>query len=311
MRVFVTGATGFIGTAVVRELIEAGHQVRGLARSDAGAEALTAAGAQAHRGNLDNLESLRSGAAMADGVIHLAFDHSAFGQDFSKFIEVCEKDKRAIETLGGALIGSDRPLVITSGTGMGNAVPGQPATEDHFDPDHPNPRKGSEVAGASVAERGVNVTVVRLPQVHDTVKQGLITYVVQVAREKGVSAFIGDGLNRWPAVHVLDVARLYRLALEKRESGSRYNAVAEEGVSMREIAQAVGRGLKVPVTSLAPEKAQAHFGWLGMFAGVDMPASSALTRKRLGWRPTSPGLIADLSAMNYFEHAAETVPSRS
>jgi len=310
MRVFVTGATGFIGSAIIPELINAGHQVLGLARSEAGAQSLIAAGAEAHRGSLEDLESLSNGAAKADGVIHCAFDHSAFGQDFSKFTEVCEKDKRAIEALGATLVGSDRPLIITSGTGMGNAVPGQPASEDHFDPNHPNPRKGSEVAGASVAERGVNVSVVRLPQVHDTVKQGLITYAVQVAREKGVSAYIGEGLNRWPAAHVLDVAHLYRLALEKRKAGSRYNAVAEEGVSMREIAAVIGKGLKVPVVSLSPEKAPAHFGWLAMFAGFDMPASSALTRKWLGWRPAGPGLMADLNAMKYFEHTPDAVASR-
>ncbi len=218
MRVFLTGATGFIGSAIVPELINAGHQVLGLTRSDAGVRSLMAAGAEAHRGSLEDPESLRSGAAQSDGVIHCAFDHSAFGNDFSKFVEVCEKDRRAIEALGDALKASDRPLVITSGTGMGNAVPGQPATEDHFDANHPNPRKASEVAGACVAEGGVNVSVVRLPQVHDTVKQGLITYAVQVAREKGSSAYIGEGLNRWPAAHVLDVARLYRLALEKKRS---------------------------------------------------------------------------------------------
>jgi nucleoside-diphosphate-sugar epimerase len=300
MRIFVTGATGFIGSAIVPELINAGHQVLGLTRSDAGARSLTAAGAQVHRGDLDDLESLRKGAAMSEGVIHTAFIH-----DFSKFQEVCEVDKRAIEALGDALGGSDRPLIITSGTGMGNAVPGQPATEDHFDPNHPNPRRVSEVAGASVAERGVNVSVVRLPQVHDTVKQGLITYAVQVARDKGTSAYIGEGLNRWPAAHVLDVAHLYRLALEKHEAkheaGCRYNAVAEEGVSMREIAEVIGRSLKVPVVSLSREEAQAHFGWLAMFAGVDMPASSAQTRQRLGWRPTGPGLIADLEQMRWRE----------
>jgi nucleoside-diphosphate-sugar epimerase len=300
MRVFVTGATGFIGSRIVRELIEAGHQVLGLARSNAGAESLAAAGAEVHRGSLEEPESLCSGAAKSDGVIHCAFDHSAFGQDFSMFMEVCEKDRRAIEALGDALIGSDHPLVITSGTGMGNAVPGQPATEDYFDPNHPNPRKVSEVTGALVAERGVNVSVVRLPQVHDTVKQGLITYAVQLAREKGLSAYIGEGLNRWPAAHVLDVARLYRLALEKREAGSRYNAVAEAGVPMREIAEVIGRGLKVPVASIAPAEAQAHFGWLAMFSGIDMPASSALTRERLGWNPTGPGLIADLEQMRSF-----------
>jgi nucleoside-diphosphate-sugar epimerase len=299
MRIFLTGATGFIGSAIVPELIHAGHQVLGLTRSEAGAQSLLAAGADVHRGNLDDLESLRSGAAVSDGVIHCAFDHSAFGQDFSKFAEVCEKDKRAIEAMGDVLVGSDRPFVITSGTVMGNAAPGQPATEDYFDPNHPNPRKGSEVAGASVAARGVNVSVVRLPQVHDPVKQGLITYAVALAREKGISAYIGEGLNRWPAAHVLDVAHLYRLALEKREAGSRYNAVAEEGISMREIAEVVGRGLKVPAVSLSAEEAPAHFGWLAMFAGFDMPASSALTRQRLGWHPTEPGLIADLEQMRY------------
>jgi nucleoside-diphosphate-sugar epimerase len=307
MPVFVTGATGFIGTAVVRELVEAGHKVIGMARSDAGQAALRAQGAEAHRGDLHDLESLRQGAAKSDGVIHLAFDHSAFGQDFSKFTEVCEIDKRGIEALGAALVGSDRPLIITSGTGMGNAAPGQLATEAHFDPNHPNPRKGSEVAGASLAERGVNVSVVRLPQVHDTVKQGLITYMVQAAREKGMSAYIGEGLNRWPAAHVLDVAHLYRLALEKHEAGSRYHAVAEEGISMREIAEVIGKGLNVPVVSLSPERVQAHFGWLAMFAGFDMPASSAQTRKQLGWKPTGPGLIADLNAMRYLQYIADPV----
>jgi nucleoside-diphosphate-sugar epimerase len=300
MRVFLTAATGFIGSAIVPELINAGHQVLGLTRSEAGAQSLKAAGAEVHRGDLEDLESLRRGAAMSDGVIHTAFNH-----DFSKFVENCENDRRAIEAMGDVLAGSDRPLFITSGTGMGNAVPGQPATEDHFNLNHPNPRKASEVAGVSVAERGVNVSVVRLPQVHDTVKQGLINYVIPMAREKGVSAYIGDGLNRWPAAHVLDVARLYRLALEKEtekhEAGSRYNAVAEEGVSMREIAEVIGRGLKVPVVSISPEQAGEHFGWLAMFAGFDMPASSALTQQRLGWRPTGPGLISDLEQMRYFE----------
>jgi nucleoside-diphosphate-sugar epimerase len=295
MRIFLTGATGFIGSAIVPELIEAGHQVLGLTRSDAGAESLIAAGAEVHRGDLEDLESLRSGAAQSDGVIHTAFNH-----DFSKFVANCKQDRKVIEAMGDVLAGSDRPLLITSGTGMGNAVPGQPATEDHFDLNHPNPRKASEVAGASVAERGVNVSVVRLPQVHDTVKQGLVTYAVQLAREKGVSAYLGEGINRWPAAHVLDVARLYRLALEKHEAGSRYNAVAEEGVSMREIAEVIGKGLKVPVVSVSPEEAQAHFGWLAMFAGFDMPASSAQTRQRLGWQPTGPGLIADLEQMRYF-----------
>jgi nucleoside-diphosphate-sugar epimerase len=294
MRIFVTGATGFIGSTIVPELINAGHQVLGLTRSDAGTQALIAAGAEVHRGNLEDLDSLRAGAAKSDGVIHCAFDH-----DFSNFVAVCEKDRRAIEALGDALAGSERPLVITSGTGMGNATPGKPATEDHFDPNHPNPRRSSEVAGASVAARGVNVSVVRLPQVHDTVKQGLVTYAVAVAREKGVSAYVGDGLNRWPAAHVLDTARLYRLALEKAEAGARYNAVAEEGIPVREIAEVVGHGLKVPVVALSPEEAAGHFGWLAPFAGWDMPASSAQTQERLGWCPTGPGLIADLEQMRY------------
>jgi nucleoside-diphosphate-sugar epimerase len=260
-----------------------------------GAKSLIAAGAEVHRGDLEDPESLRSGAANADGVIHCAFDHN-----FSNFAANCEKDRRAIEAMGDALVGSDRPLLITSGTGMGNAAPGQLATEDHVNFSHPNPRVASELAGVSVAERGVNVSVVRLPQVHDPVKQGLITPVVQLSREKGVSAYIGDGLNRWPAVHRLDAARLYKLALEKHEAGSRYHAVAEEGVSMREIAEVIGRGLKVPVVSLSPEEAPAHFGWLAMFAGFDMPASSAQTQQRLGWHPTGPGLIADLEQMRYF-----------
>jgi nucleoside-diphosphate-sugar epimerase len=294
MRIFLTGATGFIGSTIVPELINAGHQVLGLTRSETGAQALIAAGAEAHRGDLEDPESLRRGAAMADGVIHTAFNH-----DFSNFVAICELDRRAIEAIGSVLAGSDRPFVITSGTGMGNAVPGQPAIEENFNPNHPNPRKASELAGVSVADRGVNVTVVRLPQIHDRVKQGLITYAVKLAREKGVSAYVGDGRNRWPAAHVLDTARLYRLALEKQKAGSRYHAVAEEGVPVRDIAEVIGRGLKVPVVSLSPEEAPAHFGWLSAFVGYDMPASSAQTQERLGWHPTGPGLIADLEQMQY------------
>ncbi len=294
MQIFLTGATGFIGSRLVPELLQAGHQVLGLTRSEAGAQALAAAGADVHRGSLEDLDSLRRGAAQADGVIHCAFDHN-----FTDFAAICEKDRRAIEALGDALAGSNRPLVITSGTGMGAAAPGQLATEDHFDLNHPNPRKASEQAGAAVAERGVSVSVVRLPQVHDTVKQGLITYAVQIAREKRISPYIGEGLNRWPAAHVTDVARLYRLALERNESGSRYHAVAEEGITMRQISEVIGRGLDVPVVSIAPEEAPAHFGWLAMFASFDMPASSAITREKLGWNPTGPDLITDLKNMKY------------
>ena len=295
MRIFLTGATGFIGAAIVPELINAGHQVLGLKRSEAGAQSLIAAGAEVHRGDLEDLESLRSGAAQSDGVIHCAFDH-----DFSKFLANCAKDTRAIEALGAALSGSDRPLVITSATGMGTTLPGEPATEDVFNSAHPNPRVASELAGAALSAAGVNVSVVRLPQVHDTVKQGLITPAVELARAKAVSAYVGDGQNRWPAAHISDVARLYRLALEKRQPGARYHAVAEEGIALRDIADVIGRGLKVPVVSLSVEKAATHFGWLAAFAGVDVPASSAQTQARLGWHPTGPGLIADLEQMRYF-----------
>ena len=293
MRVFVTGATGFIGSAVVRELLGAGHSVLGLARSDAGAESLTSVGAKVHRGDLNDLESLRTGAAASDAVIHCAFIH-----DFSKFKENCEIDERAIEALGDALAGSGRTLIVSTGTGA--LAPGRVATENMEAPRHPAMPRVSEQTGLAQLSRGVNVSVVRLPQVHDTVKQGLVTYAIQIAREKGVSAYIGDGHNRWPAAHVDSVARLYRLALEKHEAGSRYHAVAEEGVTMREIAEATGRGLKLPVVSLSPEEAQAHFGWLAMFAALDMPASSAQTRQKLGWNPAGPGLIEDLSNMRYF-----------
>ncbi|HEY1214136.1 MAG TPA: SDR family oxidoreductase [Bryobacteraceae bacterium] len=309
MRIFVTGATGFIGSAIVPELINAGHEVLGLTRSEAGAKSLTAAGAQVHRGDLNDFETLREGAAMSDGVIHTAFIH-----DFSRFQEVCEIDRRAIEALGSALAGSDRPLLVTSGTGMSNGAPGHPATEqDASDSSQVIPR-ASEQAAASVAAKGVRVGVVRLPQVHNTLKQGLVTYAIELARQKGVSAYVGDGQNRWPAVHVLDAARLYRLALEKLEANARYHAVAEEGVPMREIAEVIGRGLKLPVVSVSPEEAPAHFGWLAVFAGRDLPASGVLTQERLAWRPTGPGLIADLEQMHYHEtetDAASAAPARA
>lgn len=294
MRVFLTGSTGFIGSRIVPELLEAGHQVIGLTRSKEGAGRLTEAGAEVHHGTLEDLESLRRGAAKADGVIHAAFDH-----DFSNFVANCEKDRHAIEALGSVLKGSDRPLIITSGTGMGSAGHGKPAVEDIFDISHPNPRSASEVAGSVMLEQGVNVSVVRLPQVHDTVKQGLITPLVEISRAKGISAYVGDGSNRLPAAHVIDVARLYRLALEKSESGARYHAVAEEGIPLRQIAEVVGRGLNVPVRSLSMEEANGHFGWMVMFAGMDLWASGAKTQEQLDWHPTGPGLIADLEQMRY------------
>jgi len=299
MRVFLTGATGFIGSRIVPELLAAGHQVLGLTRSEAGVRSLAAAGAEAHRGDIEDLDSLRDGAAKSDAVIHTAFDHN-----FSNFVANCEKDKRVIEALGGALAGSDRLLIITSGVGMGSAEHGQPAKEDVFNADHPNPRILSELTGAAMAEKGVKVSVVRLPQVHDTVKQGLITPLIAQTRAKGVSAYVGEGRNRWSAAHVLDVAKLYRLALEKQEAGVRYNAVAEEGIAVREIAEVIGAGLNVPVVSLSPEEAAEHFGWLAMFAGLDLPASNVWTCKHLGWRPTGPGLIADLKRMDYSQAAA-------
>jgi nucleoside-diphosphate-sugar epimerase len=294
MRVFVTGATGFIGSVLVPELINAGHQVLGLARTDAGANSLIAAGAEVHRGDLEDLESLRSGAAAADGVIHTAFIH-----DFSKFEQNCAIDKRAIETLGAVLAGSSRPFIVTSGTGVA-LTPGRLATEEDA-PNAPFPRVASELATEAIAAQGVRAIVVRLPQVHDTVKQGLVTYLVALAREKGVSAYVGDGQNRWPAVHKLDAAHLYRLALERGVAAARYHAVAEEGVPLKEIAEAIGRGLNVPVVSKTAEEAASHFGWLGFFAGHSIAASSTLTRERLGWRPTAqPGMIEDLNNMRYF-----------
>jgi nucleoside-diphosphate-sugar epimerase len=268
--------------------------VLGLCRSEDKAAALAAAGAEVHRGSIEDLDSIKQGAARSDGIIHLAFNH-----DFSKFKANCEDDRRVIEMLGSALAGSKRPLIVTSGTGMANTVPGRPATEDGaVISSEVIPRAASEEAAASLAARGINVSVVRLPQVHDTVRQGLVSYAIAIARQKGSYAYVGDGRSRWPAAHVLDVARLYRLALEKAEPGARYHAVAEEGVTQRAMAEAIGRRLGLPVKSIPPEDAQAHFGWLAQFAAHDLPASSEQTRKKLGWRPAGPGMIADLEQLH-------------
>lgn len=294
MRVFLTGATGFIGSHIVPELIAAGHRVLGLTRSNAGMRWLEQNGAEAHRGTLEVPESIASGAAQADAVIHTAFDH-----DFSRFVENCEKDRRVIDSISRVLAGSLRPLIITSGTGMGTRAPGELAVEEEFDREHPNPRRLSELAGEDAAERGVSVAVVRLPQVHDTARQGLISPMIEIARQRGVSAYLGQGSSRWPAAHVRDVARLYRLALEGHAPGARWHAVAEEGVPVRGIAEVIGAGLRLPVRSLSPEEAAEHFGWLGPFVGIDMPASSARTRERLNWDPTGPSLVEDLGKMDY------------
>jgi len=298
MRVFVTGATGFIGTAIVRELIDAGHQVLGLARSDAATESLAAAGADVHRGSLEDLESLRSGAAAADGVIHAAFIH-----DFANYGAAAEADRRAIEALGGALVGSDRPLIVTSGTLLAQHQGSLATEEDAHNPDFP---RKSEDAALALAARGVRASVLRLPpSVHGNGDHGFVPRLINIAREKGTSAFIGDGLNRWPAVHRLDAARLYRLVLEKGATAASYHGVADEGVPTREIAEVIGRHLNVPVVSKSREEAADHFGWIARFFGIDGPASSAQTQQRLGWRPVQPGLIADLNAGHYFQHAAD------
>jgi len=293
MRVFVTGATGFIGGVVVPELIKAGHQVLGLARSDEGARALAALGAEVHRGTLEDPDSLRRGAAHADGVIHAGFIH-----DFTKFAENCEIDRRAIEAIGEVLSGSARPLVVTAGI---PSLPGRITTEaDDIPTAHPMPRV-SEQTALALAARGIRASVMRLPQVHDRDKAGIVTYLIATAQQKGVSAYVGDGQNRWSAVHRFDVAPLYRLALEKGAAGARYHAIAEEGVTLKDIAEAIGRGMKVPVVSISQDEAPRHFGPLGFFAGMSNPGSNLLTQQQLGWAPgRHPGLVDDIVNANVF-----------
>lgn len=300
MRVFLTGATGFIGSRVLHELLGAGHEVVGLTRSHSGAKELANAGASARLGTLEDPAGLAKGAENADAVIHTAFDH-----DFSNFVANCEKDRGVIAALGSVLKGSDRPLLITSGVGIGDPGNGEPAREDVFDAHHFNPRIASELAGQEQLAAGVNLGVVRLPQVHDTVRQGLISPYIDMAREKGVVAYVDQGANRWAAGHVNDVAKLYVLALDRAEPGARYHAVAEEGIAARDIAETVATGLGLATASLSKEEAEVHFGWFAMFAAADITASSRLTRQKLGWLPTGPGLLDDLRNMDHPARGSE------
>jgi nucleoside-diphosphate-sugar epimerase len=296
MRVFVTGASGFIGTAIVKELISNGHQVLGLARSDSSADKLKAAGAEIHRGDLEDLDSLRSGAAAADGVIHAGFIH-----DFTRFKEVCEVDNKAIEAIADVLKGSDRPLIVTSGTA--GVSPGRLATEDIIPPFNPAWPRVSEQAMDAATARGVKASAVRLsPSVHgDGDLHGFVPILINVARQKGISAYVGEGLNRWNAVHRLDAAHLYRLALEKAEAGTRYHGVGEQEITFRAIAEAIGKKLNIPVVSKSPEEAAEHFGWFSGFTAIDCPASSQLTQQRLNWHPTHPKLLEDLEGNVYIK----------
>ncbi|WAL68707.1 SDR family oxidoreductase [Amycolatopsis cynarae] len=305
MRVFVTGASGHVGSAVVPELLEAGHQVVGLARSDKSAAALTAAGAEVHRGDLDDLGSLAAAAAAADGVIHLAFKHDAmFAGDFDSAVTA---DLRAIDTLGNALAGTGKPLVTTSGT-MLFASAGLEDAATEADVIDAGPRIDAENAVVALAERGIRSSVVRLaPTVHSTLDHnGFIPTLISIARSKGVSAYVGDGANRWPAVHTLDAARLYRLALESAPAGSRLHAVDDGGITFRQIAEGIGRGLNLPVVSIPATQAEAHFGFLSGHVTADNPSSSTLTQSLLGWKPFQPGLLDDLAQGHYFGAPATT-----
>ncbi|MBT9386218.1 SDR family oxidoreductase [Pseudooceanicola sp. CBS1P-1] len=294
MRVFLTGATGFIGARILPELLARGHEVLGMTRSEAGAESLRAAGATPWMASLEAPETLARGAAQCDAVIHTAFDHN-----FANFLANCEKDARVIAAMGTELKGSDRPLMVTSGTGMGDAGPGQLAQEANFDTDHPNPRIATELALRPLLEQGVNARVMRLPQVHDTRRQGLISPYIEISRQIGAVAILGEGRNRWPAAHVGDVAALYAMAFDKGPAGTRFHAVAEEGVPMRSVAEVLAEGLDLPLVSLDAEALAARLGWLAGFAGLDMPASSAWTRAELGWVPRGPSLLEDLKAQAY------------
>ncbi|HEY3255368.1 MAG TPA: SDR family oxidoreductase [Polyangiaceae bacterium] len=293
MRVFVTGATGFIGSAIVQELLGAGHRVLGLARSDLGAEQLAAAGAEVHRGSLQDLASLKRGAAAADGVIHTAFIH-----DFSNFAQNAQLDQRAIETMAEALAGSGKPLIVSSGV-LG-LPPGRPGTEDDSAVSS-LPRKSEEAALAAAAQ-GVRAMTIRLaPSVHGDGDHGFVPAQIKVAREKGFAIYVGDGKNRWPAVHRFDAAKLYRLALEQGTPGARYHGVADTGIPVREIAETIGRRLNVPAVSKTLEEAVALIGFIGHVMAMDAPASNTLTRQRLDWHPTQPGLIQDLEHGRYFD----------
>lgn len=288
MRVFVTGASGFIGLALTKELLQNGHSVLGLARSDASAKLISDAGGEVLRGTLEDLESLKAGAAACDAVVHLAFNH-----DFTKFEENCKLDNRAIEAMGAALSKTKKPFIITSGIGLFGME--REVTENDMPPPvSAHYPRASEHTAQALFEQGLNASVVRLPQVHDRTKQGLVTFLIAMAQEKGVAAYLGDGSNRYPAVHISDCARLYRLALEKHRAGARYHAIAENGVGLKEITETLGKSLGLPVVSVPKEKAAEHFGWMAMFAGMDSTASSDITRKELGWEPTGPDLLTDL-----------------